>query len=237
MYYYHFCSFWHKRPVWSAKPPRGQYSQSQETRQCRSSITSIESFRRQFLPSPSWFFLITPKVKLIKSSGKICAADRLCHFCPAHRIRCSTSEPHLRHQPLGYILYLSWCSLLLTSQRGGLLSFFFLYEQMCKPRLLSCGDLSNYSKWRCAAYTALPRTYRLEQHDVLPGGCHRISLSSGKWYNNTVSEDLRYEAQCSIFSSYSFHIAFHNVRGSHSHSSTFGQSIGTALPERLLGYR
>ena len=78
------------------------------------------------------------KVKLIKSSGKIYAAEWPCHICPPHsrnkylqsfdyRIRCSTSEPHLRRQPLGY-LGVS----LLTSQRlrGGLLSFF--YEQiMC----------------------------------------------------------------------------------------------------------
>jgi hypothetical protein len=50
--------------------------QSQETRQRRSSIITIGSFRRQFLPSPSWFFfLIMPIVKLIKSSGNIYAAD------------------------------------------------------------------------------------------------------------------------------------------------------------------
>ena len=44
-----------------------QCSQFQETPQYRSSIsTSVESFGRQFLPSPSWFFLlIMPKVKLI----------------------------------------------------------------------------------------------------------------------------------------------------------------------------
>lgn len=50
-------------------------------------------------------------------------------------------------------------------------------------------------------------------------------------------------AQFSIFSSYSYHIAFHYIRGSHSHSSKhmpFGQYIyrtyiGTALLERLLG--
>ena len=97
---------------------------------------------------------------------------------------------------------------------------------------------------------------RFKHHDVLPGGCHRIGLSSAKWYPcqrtavgpctvashgiNTVSEDMRYEiAQCSIFSSYPYHIAFQYVRGSYSHSSKylpFDQSIGTALPEQLLGY-
>ena len=107
-----------------------------------------------------------------------------------YRIRCSTSEPHFRHQPSFLVIFYSYLgvNLLLTSQRRLLMLFLQYMSRSCAhSRLLSCGDPCNCRKWTCAVYTRSYTDSRLtwKQHMTsypVAAAFHRFSSATLAWY-------------------------------------------------------